>query len=201
MTGGPDQAPTDETSAAAIQAPARHPTLDLRPHAGDEATGTPKEPDAFMAALLEGFEDDALLIDSHGQEVVRLDRGRWLEFARQARDAGFEVCTDITAVDWFRHRRVRFELVVGLLSQQHRRRLRVLIALPAEDPTVDSVVDVWPGAAFGERETYDMYGVIFEGNPDLTRILMPDDWEGYPLRKDFAVGVVPVQFKGNPQAT
>lgn len=200
-TTEPDQVPADASSAAAIQAPGRHPVLDLRPRPGAEPTGVPKEPDPFMASLLEGFEGDALLEESHGQEVVRLDRGRWLDFARQARDAGFEVCSDITAVDWFRHRRVRYELVVGLLSQQHRRRLRVLIPLPAEHPSVASVVEVWPGASFGERETFDMYGITFEGSPDPTRILMPDDWEGFPLRKDFGVGVVPVQFKGSPKTT
>lgn len=196
-----DEAPADISSAAAIQAPLRHPVLDVEGKPGGHATGLPREPDDFMAALLEGFEDDTLLEDSHGQEVVRLDRTRWLEFAQALREAGFEVCSDITAVDWYRHRRVRFELVVNLLSQQHRRRLRVLMPVPEDDPTAPSVVTVWPGAAFGERETYDMYGIIFDGNPDLTRILMPDEWEGHPLRKDFGVGAVPVQFKENHQVT
>lgn len=200
-SNGPDDAQADTSSAAAMQAPGRHPVLDLRPQPGAEPTGDPQEPDSFMAALLEGFEEDSVLQLSHGQEVVRLDRSRWLDFARRAKEVGFEVCSDITAVDWFRHRQVRFELVVSLLSMQHKRRLRVLIPLPADDPSVDSVVEVWPGASFGERETYDMYGVTFEGSPDPSRILMPDEWEGYPLRKDFAVGVVPVQFKGSHRVT
>ncbi len=195
------EAPADASSAAAVQAPGRHPVLDLRPQPGAEPRGTPQEPDPFLASLLEGFDDDALLEESHGQEVVRLDRSRWLSFARAAKEAGFEVCSDITAVDWFRHRKVRFELVVSLVSQQHRRRLRVLIPLPADDPSVASVVSVWPGASFGERETYDMYGIVFEDSPDLTRILMPDDWDGYPLRKDYGVGVVPVQFKDSHKVT
>lgn len=200
-TTGTDDAPADISSAAAVHAPGRHPVLDLRPQPGAEPTGEPHEPDSFMTALLEGFEEDSVLELSHGQEVVRLDPSRWLDFARRAKEVGFEVCSDITAVDWFRHRRVRFELVVSLLSMQHKRRLRVLIPLPADEPSVDSVVEVWPGASFGERETYDMYGVTFEGSPDPSRILMPDEWEGYPLRKDFAVGVVPVQFKGSHQVT
>lgn len=198
---GPDGAAPDASSAAALQAPGRHPVLDLRPQPGAAPTGTPKEPEDFMAGLLEGFEDDARLEDSHGQEVLRLIPDRWLEFAQAAKEAGFEVCSDITAVDWYRHRRVRFELVVSLLSMQHRRRLRVLIPLPAEEPSVASVVSVWPGASFGERETFDMYGIHFEDSPDPTRILMPDDWEGYPLRKDYAVGAVPVQFKESHKAT
>lgn len=196
-----EDAPADISSAAAIQGPLRHPTLDIEAQPGAHATGLPAEPDEFMTGLLEGFEEDSLFEDSHGQQVVRLDRTRWLDFARAAKEAGFEVCADITAVDWFRHRRVRFELVANLLSQQHLRRLRVLIPVPDDDPTVPSVVSVWPGAGFGERETYDMYGIVFEGNSDLTRILMPDDWEGHPLRKDFSVGVVPVQFKENHKVT
>lgn len=194
-------ASADVSSAAAIQAPHRHPILNLYPVTGAAVTGTPKDPDEFMAALLEGFEEDAYLEDSHGQEVVRLRPERWLDFARACQEAGFEVCVDITAVDWFRHRRLRFEVVANLLSHQHRRRLRVLLPLPADDPTVASVTSVWPGAGYAERETYDMYGVVFEGNEDLTRILMPDDWEGHPLRKDYNVGAVPVQFKGSPKAT
>lgn len=194
-------ASVDDSSAAAINAPFRHPGLELNPRVGATPAGTPKEPDSFMTALLENFTDDAVLEDSHGQEVVRLGAARWLEFAQAAREAGFNMCADITVVDWFRHRRDRFEVVVNLLSRPQRRRLRVLIALPADEPTLDSVVSVWPGAGFGEREAYDMYGVTFEGNPDLTRILMPDDWEGYPLRKDFAVGAVPVQFKESHQVT
>lgn len=194
-------APADISSAAAIQGPLRHPTLDIDAQSGAQATGIPAEADEFMAGLLEGFAGDSLFEESHGQLVVRLDRTRWLDFARAAKEAGFEVCADITAVDWFRHRRVRFEVVANLLSQQHLRRLRVLIPVPDDDPTVPSVVSVWPGAGFGERETYDMYGIVFEGNSDLTRILMPDDWEGHPLRKDFSVGVVPVQFKENHQVT
>jgi NADH-quinone oxidoreductase subunit C len=196
-----EDAPADISSAAALQAPLRHPVLDIDALPGGHGTGSPRQPDSFMAALLEGFEDDSRLEDSHGQEVLRLDPDRWLDFARAAREAGFEVCSDVTAVDWYRHRRARFEVVVNLVSQQHRRRLRVLMPVPEPDPAVPSVVSVWPGAAFGERETYDMYGITFEGNPDLTRILMPDDWEGHPLRKDFAVGVVPVQFKENHQVT
>jgi NADH-quinone oxidoreductase subunit C len=200
-TGTGGGASADVSSAAAIQAPYRHPVLKLYPQEGAVPTGVPREPDEFMAALLQGFEEDAYLEDSHGQEVVRLVPERWLEFAQACKGVGFELCVDITAVDWFRHRRLRFEVVANLLSQQHRRRLRVLMPLPADEPTLPSVVSVWPGAGYAERETYDMYGIIFEGNDDLTRILMPDDWEGHPLRKDYNVGAVPVQFKGSPKAT
>lgn len=198
-----ERPPADTSSAAAIDAPSRHPVAEVRPQggkAGEAPLGPLKEPDEFLATLLEGFPD-ARLEDSHGQDVVRLDREQVLEFARAARSAGFEMCSDITAVDYFRRRRTRFEVVMNLLSLQHRRRLRILVPLPADDPTVPSVVSVWQGAAFAERETYDMYGIRFDGNPDLTRILMPDDWVGYPLRKDFGGGTVPVQFKGSHKIT
>ncbi len=137
--------------------------------------------------------------DSHGQEVVRLGRDQLLEFCQAALEAGYEVLADVTAVDWDRTRTPRFDVVVNLLSMQHRRRLRVLVGVAEEDPTAPSLVPVWPGANFAEREVYDMFGITFEGHPDLTRILMPDDWEGFPLRKDFEVGSVPVQFKASHQ--
>ena len=106
---------------------------------------------------------------------------------------------DLTAVDYLRVRRVRFEVVVSLLSLEHNIRLRLRVPVPADDPTVPSLVPVYPGANFFEREVFDLFGIIFEGHPDLTRILLPDDWVGHPLRKDFAVGAVPVQFKSSPQ--
>ena len=92
----------------------------------------------------------------------------------------------------------RFEVVVNLLSLSSRRRVRIRVQVPESDPTVDSVVEVYPGVDSMEREAFDMVGIIFEGHPDMTRILMPEDWEGHPLRKDYGVGRVPVQFKEAP---
>ena len=91
--------------------------------------------------------------------------------------------------------------MVNLLSVSRNRRLRILAALPEKDPAAPSLTSVYPGANFLEREAYDMFGVRFDGHPDLTRILMPDDWVGHPLRKDFAMGEVPVQFKEAPSVT
>lgn len=134
---------------------------------------------------------------SHGQDVVTVGPADLVGFATAAKTAGFESFIDVTAVDWFRTRRVRFELVVNLLSMSHRLRLRILVPFAGDPPTVPSLCGVWPGANFAEREVFDMFGIEFEGHPDLSRILMPDDWEGHPLRKDFGVGSVPVQFKGS----
>ena len=84
------------------------------------------------------------------------------------------------------------------LSHPRNRRLRVICELPADDPTVTSIADVYPGMNFAERETYDMYGIVFDGHPDLTRLLMPDDWVGHPLRKDDSPARIPVEFKEDP---
>lgn len=92
----------------------------------------------------------------------------------------------------------RFEVVVGLLNMTERSRLRIRVQVPAADPTVPTISKIHPGAENPEREAYDLFGIRFDGHPDLTRILMPDDWEGHPLRKDYSVGSIPVQFKEAP---
>ncbi len=132
---------------------------------------------------------------SHGQEVARVPVDAWYRFAEAAQKVGFELCVDVTAVDWLRQRPFRYEVVLSILSMQHRVRLRAITSVDREDPVVPSLTPIWPGAGYAEREVFDMFGIEFQGHPDLTRILMPDDWEGHPLRKDFGVGSVPVQFK------
>ena len=139
------------------------------------------------------------VVESAGQHVARVPSAAWFDFHRDAKGAGFEMCVDVTVVDWMRERPDRFEVVSNLLSMEHGLRLRVSTSVPAADPTLASLVPLWAGANFLEREAFDMFGVVFEGHPDLTRILMPDDWEGYPLRKDYGVGSVPVQFKSAHQ--
>jgi NADH-quinone oxidoreductase subunit C len=123
------------------------------------------------------------------------------------REAGFEMCVDLCAVDYLMHpgrtlpegvTPERFEVVVNLLSLSMRQRVRIRVQVPESDPSLDSVVDVYPGADSMEREAYDLMGIVFAGHPDMTRILMPEDWEGHPLRKDYGVGRVPVQFKEAP---
>lgn len=151
-----------------------------------------------MRSVIEDLKtqfDDVTWHESHGQEVATVPEDNWYEFAEAARAAGFEICSDVTAVDWLRQRPRRFEVVANLVSMEHRARLRMITSLDRQDPRLASITPIWPGAGFAEREVYDMFGIEFEGHPDLTRILMPDDWEGYPLRKDYGVGSVPVQFK------
>jgi NADH-quinone oxidoreductase subunit C len=86
--------------------------------------------------------------------------------------------------------------VYQLRSSTHRHRLRLKCAVPEHDPRVPSLALLWPAFNWQERETYDMYGIVFDGHPALTRILMPDDWPGHPQRKDYPLGGIPVEYKG-----
>jgi NADH-quinone oxidoreductase subunit C len=89
-------------------------------------------------------------------------------------------------------------VVVNLLSLSQARRVRIRVQVPEDECVAPSLFDEYPGVEAMEREAYDLFGVVFEGHPDMTRILMPEDWEGHPLRKDYGVGRVPVQFKEAP---
>ncbi len=94
--------------------------------------------------------------------------------------------SDLTCVDWYPSE-PRFEVVYHLLSHANKERLRIKVKLPASDPSLESITSVWPAANFFEREVYDLFGVRFHGHPDLRRLLMPENWEGHPLRKDYPV--------------
>ncbi len=140
-------------------------------------------------------------------EIAFPPRDRYLEMVRAYRQAGFELLSDVCAVDYLTHpgrslpegvSPERFEVVANLLSLSAKRRVEIRVQVPDDDPVVDSLVDVYPGAEAMEREAYDLVGIVFHGHPDLTRILMPEDWEGHPLRKDYGVGRVPVHFKEAP---
>jgi NADH-quinone oxidoreductase subunit C len=100
--------------------------------------------------------------------------------------AGYNFFEDLTAVDWF-PASPRFQLSYHLLSHAFKDRIRLRVVLDDADPTVDSIVPVWLGANFYEREVFDLFGIRFTGHPDLRRILLPDDWQGHPLRKDYPV--------------
>lgn len=120
------------------------------------------------------------------QAIVLIELAQLREICRYCRDEEkFEMLTDLTAVDWPR-REKRFDLVLNLYSFARNERLR-LKAHAAQDERAPSVFDVWAGANWLERECYDMFGIIFEGHPGLKRILLPEEWEGHPLRKDYDI--------------
>jgi NADH-quinone oxidoreductase subunit C len=146
---------------------------------------------------------------SRGQLVVHPDRSTYIEVVQALRDDGYQLCVDLCGADYLDHRDrplpagvapERFEVVVNLVSFDPPRRVRVRVQVPESDPTIPSLYQVHPAVDTQERETYDMFGIVFTGHPDLSRILMPDDWEGHPLRKDYGIGRIPVQFKGAPPA-
>jgi NADH-quinone oxidoreductase subunit C len=106
------------------------------------------------------------------------------EFLRDTPGLAFRYLSDVTAVDYYPSE-PRFATVYHLLSFDRNERLRLKVRLPGDDPRVDSMVPVWPAANAFEREVYDLFGIYFEGHPYLVRILLPEDWEGHPLRKDY----------------
>ena len=140
-------------------------------------------------------------------EVRFPTRDQYLAEVAALRADGFETCADLCGVDYLTHpgrtlpdgvTAERFEVVVNLLSLSQVRRIRLRVQVPADDAEVPTLFDLYPGTEAMEREAYDLLGIVFTGHPDMTRILLPEDWEGHPLRKDYGVGRVPVQFKGAP---
>ena len=124
-----------------------------------------------------------------------ISAGEWVERAKALHDEGWQLM-DLTGLDRLRltPNEPRFEVVVQLINHDSKQRQMIHVVAEGDEPTVPSVTDLWPTVNFMERETFDMYGINFEGHPNLTRILMPDEWEGHPLRKDYGVGKVPVEF-------
>ncbi|HLM17156.1 MAG TPA: NADH-quinone oxidoreductase subunit C [Acidimicrobiia bacterium] len=174
----------------------------------DHEPEAPPVPSDEVAAALVATFPDAVFVDSHGQAVVHVSRAAWHDVAAFLRDEQqFTQCVDVTAVDQLvaptralpaSVTAERFEVVANYLSYPRNRRIRAIAQVPVDDPTIASITDVYPGLNFAERETYDMFGIEFTDHPDLTRILMPDDWVGHPLRKDDSPARVPVTFKGDP---
>jgi len=142
--------------------------------------------------------------DAGPGDVRHVARDEYLDTVKALADEGFEMCVDLTGVDYLEHLSrtlpagvdpERFEVVVNLLDIRNRRRVRIRVQVPEHDPVLPTLFDLYPGTEAMEREVFDMFGLTFTDHPDLTRILMPEDWIGHPLRKDDDVGRIPVQFK------
>lgn len=139
------------------------------------------------------------------QDVRFVARDGYVDTVKVLADEGYTVCVDLCGVDYLEHMgrslpddvtAERFEVVVNLLDIRNRRRVRLRVQVPEDDATLPTLFELHPGTEAMEREVFDMFGVEFDDHPDLTRILMPEDWIGHPLRKDYEVGRIPVQFKG-----
>jgi NADH-quinone oxidoreductase subunit C len=172
-----------------------------------QVTGTARpfgEPfDEVYDALAEAFPglDDAIekVVVDRGELTLFVKAEKIAEVCRVMRDdeaLRYELCSSVSGVDYLGADERRLHVAYHLTSMTYRRRIRLEAAVSAEHPRLPSVTDVYPTADWQERETYDMFGVVFDGHPSLTRILMPDDWEGHPQRKDYPLGGVPVEYKG-----
>ncbi|HIZ99363.1 MAG TPA: NADH-quinone oxidoreductase subunit C [Candidatus Janibacter merdipullorum] len=129
--------------------------------------------------------------------VNRADLVPVMRALRDQPDLRFEMCVSVSGVHFLEDKDAELHVAYHLLSITHGgRRLRVEVTAPDADPHIPSVVSIYPGADWHERETWDMFGVVFDGHPALTRILMPDDWAGHPQRKDYPLGGIPVEYKG-----
>jgi NADH-quinone oxidoreductase subunit C len=165
----------------------------------------------------DGFDEltDELLAAMHERGVpaaaiqqVTVDRGEITYYVRREhlvalcrtlRDdpaLRFELCSSVSGVDYGVEVDQRLHVTYHLTSMTYRRRIRLEVAVDVDDAHVPSVVEVYPTADWHERETWDMFGIVFDGHPALTRILMPDDWDGFPQRKDYPLGGIPVEYKG-----
>ena len=131
------------------------------------------------------------IIETHnylGDETLVVKREVIHELVEALRDddkLGFEMLSDVTAVDWLQEREARFEVVYHFLSLENQWRIRIKVPVPEDDPTLDSVSDLYASANWAEREVFDMYGVRFNNHPDMRRILLYEEFEGHPLRKDY----------------
>ena len=166
--------------------------------------------DDLAEALTErGITRDAVqqITIDRGEITFYVQRERIVDLCRTLRDdegLRFELCSSVSGVDYGSadgsgNVAQRLHVVYHLLSMTYRRRVRLEVALDVDDAHVPSVVEVYPTADWHERETWDMFGVVFDGHPALTRILMPDDWDGHPQRKDYPLGGIPVEYKGGAE--
>jgi len=171
-----------------------------------EVVSSPKPYGSYFDEVTDALEEaypgfaDAIekVVVDRGELTLHIKPERIAEVAQIMRDdesLRFELCSSVSGVDYLNSDARRLHVIYQLTSMTYRRRVRLEVAVTV-DGTVPSVTSVYPTADWQERETYDMFGVVFTGHPNLTRILMPDDWEGHPQRKDYPLGGVPVEYKG-----
>ena len=121
-----------------------------------------------------------------GELTLTIESGEVRAAAQTVQAAGYNFFEDLTAVDWI-PASPRFQLSYHILSHRYKERIRLRVMVDESDPAVESITSVWPAANYYEREVFDLFGIRFDGHPNLRRIMMPDDWKGHPLRKDYPV--------------
>jgi NADH-quinone oxidoreductase subunit C len=137
------------------------------------------------------------VVVDRGELTLHIKREKLVEVALILRNQlRFEVCLGVSGVHYPADSGRELHAVYPLLSMTNNRRIRLEVSVPESDPHIPSLVEVWAGNNWHERETFDMFGIIFDGHPALTRILMPDDWPGHPQRKDYPLGGIPVEYIG-----
>lgn len=170
--------------------------------AGDAEAAAPAD---TPPTQLESTLYDVPVTEAFGQTVLHPTVEQYVATISALKDDGYLSVIDLCGADYLTNPSrslpagiapERFEIVVNLIAHVPPRRIRVRLQVPESDPTVPTLFDLFSGVEAMEREAFDMFGVVFDNHPDPTRILMPHDWDGHPLRKDFGIGAVPVQFKG-----
>jgi NADH-quinone oxidoreductase subunit C len=157
--------------------------------------------DALVAGLAAGGLDvtEPRVVIDRGEITFHVRREDLPTVAKVLRDderLRFEFCSSVSGVHYPADAGRELHAVYHLLSMTHNRRIRLEVTAPDADPHIPSIVAVYPTSDWHERETFDMFGIVFDGHPALTRILMPDDWPGHPQRKDYPLGGIPVEYKG-----
>ncbi|CAB4549566.1 MAG: NADH-quinone oxidoreductase subunit C [Actinobacteria bacterium] len=137
------------------------------------------------------------VVVDRGELTLFIKRDRLFDVAKILRDQlRFEMGVSVSGAHYPNETGRELHVVIALLSITRNQRIRLEVCVPESDPHVPSLVEVWAGTNWHERETYDMFGIIFDNHPGLTRILMPDDWDGFPQRKDYPLGGIPIEYKG-----
>ncbi len=152
-----------------------------------------------ISEILSSFTDAIIKEElSFGEETVYVQKSKLKEIlAYLKKHQGFQVLLDLSGVDYTTPK-VKTDVFYWLHNPETMARVRIIVEIE-RDETIPSITDIWQGADWYERELYDLFGVVFENHPDLKRILMPDDWIGHPLRKDYALTEEPVEFKHGVQ--
>ena len=171
-----------------------------------ESTGSSQRPygsyfDSVTDDLERAYPDFADAIErvvvDRGELTLHVKVSRLVEVSMILRDKlKFEMCLGVSGVNYPDDKGRELHAVYPLLSITNNQRIRLEVSVPDSHPHIPSLVEVWAGNNWNERETFDMFGIIFDGHPGLTRILMPDDWQGHPQRKDYALGGISVEYKG-----